>query len=278
MTSRVNLGGPGITAPRLLLAVDGLRLEAPNWAPNGTDLYANAGGQMWSYDVIAAALRQLPLGVESDVNNDHLAGADGRSLYVSADDGGIYRCDSRAGVCEVVSRQAGESHYLHGLHPREDTIAYVCIRDGESEGSIEVRNLDTGEVTAIDLGPGHHDGPEWGPDGEWLYFNSESFTNVMGHAQIGRINTESGQVQRLTHSRRVDWFPHLSPDGKFACYLSYNSGTRGHPADRSVRIKLVSTDDWDRPLDEYVAFGGQGSLNVNSWTPDGATFAFISYG
>ena len=78
-------------------------------------------------------------------------------------------------------------------------------------------------------------------------------------------------------SSTVDWFPHVSPDGRFASYIAFPAGTLGHPADVDVEVRLVSTDDWSTPLRRYPLFGGQGTLNVNSWSPDSARFAFVAY-
>ena len=75
----------------------------------------------------------------------------------------------------------------------------------------------------------------------------------------------------------MDWFPHVSPDGRWACYLAYPPGTVGHPADLPVEVRVVSTDDWETPVVRYPVFGGQGTLNVPSWAPDSQRFAFVAY-
>lgn len=129
----------------------------------------------------------------------------------------------------------------------------------------------------LDTGTGHCDGPEWSPDGAWIYYNTESFTEDPGHAQLARIADGGGAPERLLDSETVDWFPHLSPDGRHASYLSFPAGTLGHPADLEVEVKVVSTDDWTTPLQTYPLFGGQGTINVNSWSPDGTRFAFVTY-
>ena len=83
--------------------------------------------------------------------------------------------------------------------------------------------------------------------------------------------------ERLVESRTVDWFPHLSPDGRFASYLRFPAGTIGHPADLPVEIIAVSTSDWTTPRQRRNIFGGQGTLNVNSWAPDSTRFAYVAY-
>jgi hypothetical protein len=84
-------------------------------------------------------------------------------------------------------------------------------------------------------------------------------------------------VQRLIDSETVDWFPHISPDGSFATYLRFPPGTVGHPADLPVEIVAVAVQDWTATLHSWSLFGGQGTLNVNSWSPDSARFAYVAY-
>jgi Tol biopolymer transport system component len=134
-----------------------------------------------------------------------------------------------------------------------------------------------GSVTAVDTGAGHLDGPEWSPDGAWIYYNTETFTERAGHAQLARIPDAGGRAERLITSETVDWFPHLSPDGRHAAYISFPPGTLGHPGDLDVEVLVVATGDWSVALQRYPLFGGQGTLNVNSWSPDSARFAFVAY-
>jgi TolB protein len=74
----------------------------------------------------------------------------------------------------------------------------------------------------------------------------------------------------------VNWFPHLARDGAHAVYLSFPSGTRGHPAGLHVELYRVA-NDWTRPVGRIPLFGGQGTINVNSWAPSSDRFAFVSY-
>ncbi len=121
------------------------------------------------------------------------------------------------------------------------------------------------------------DGPEYSPDGAWLYVNTEDFGNQPGHAQLARIPAEGGPMEHLVTSETVDWFPHLSPNGEYASYISFPTGTLGHPADLDVEVRLVHTSDWGKPVARFPLFGGQGTINVNSWSPDSRQFAFVAY-
>jgi len=44
-----------------------------------------------------------------------------------------------------------------------------------------------------------------------------------------------------------------------------------------VQVRLVRTADWCQVLSSFPLFGGQGTLNVNSWSPDSRRFAFAAY-
>jgi Tol biopolymer transport system component len=121
-----------------------------------------------------------------------------------------------------------------------------------------------------------NDGPEYSPDGKWIYFNSERDAKQPGHAQCYRMRPDGSGIHQLTHDERVNWFPHLSPDGKQVVYISYPSGTTGHPPDKEVQLKMMPPDGSSHR--EVVAlFGGQGTINVNSWSPDSTRFAYVAY-
>lgn len=126
-------------------------------------------------------------------------------------------------------------------------------------------------------GSRHLDGPEYAPDAAWIYLNIEEYAVRPGHAQLARVPAGGGALECLVQSDTVDWYPHLSPDGDLAAYLSLPVGTLGHPADSPVEIGLVRTADWSSPMRVISLFGGQGTLNVNSWSPDGGRFAYVGY-
>jgi Tol biopolymer transport system component len=124
--------------------------------------------------------------------------------------------------------------------------------------------------------PHAEDGPEYSPEGRWIYFNTEQFSDRPGHAQIARMRPDGSALEQLTFDDNVNWFPHVSPDGTSAVYLRYPPGTQGHPADLDVSIQLVQ-DDWRAPTLVAELVGGQGTINVNSWAPNADRFAFIDY-
>jgi len=195
---------------------------------------------------------------------------------MSAMDGHIYRGAVTGGPVERVTRDNGVWHFLHGVSPDHSRLAYVRLSNFAEPGRLAILSQ-SASSQLLDTGDGHIDGPEWSPDGTWIYLNTEAFTTAPGHAQLARLPDGGGPLERLITSTTVDWFPHLSPDGRYATYLGFPAGTLGHPADLDVSVKVVDTEDWATPLQTYSLFGGQGTLNVNSWAPDSTRFAFIAY-
>lgn len=211
------------------------------------------------------------------LTNDHVLDPDGEHVFLSAVDGHIYRAALTGGPVSKVSPEDGRWHFLHGVSPDGKRLAYVEIVEFDQPGKLVVAPVSGGPVTAVEAGGGHLDGPEWSPEGTWIYFNTEGFTDIPGHAQLARVPDAGGAVEHLLASDTVDWFPHLSPDGRVASYISFPAGTLGHPGDLDVAVKIVNTQDWTTPLHTYHLFGGQGTLNVNSWSPDSTRFAFVAY-
>ncbi|GAA3761709.1 hypothetical protein [Streptomyces tremellae] len=270
--------GPG--APEPLHETDRVLLEAPNWSHDGGSLLLNGDGLLWRLDVREGAeptvveLRGVP-----PINNDHVLSPDGATVYVSGADGHLYAAPADGGDGVRLTEDDTVHHYLHGVSPDGTTLAHVLIPRGVpgAPGRLALMPAAGGPSRVLDTGEGHIDGPEYSPDGSWILFNTEAFTEAPGHAQLARVPALGGPAERLLASDTVDWFPHVSPDGRYATYLSFPSGTLGHPADLDVTVRLVGTDDWAAPVRSHALFGGQGTLNVNSWAPDSERFAFVSY-
>lgn len=263
----------------LLYGTNDVLFEAPNWTLDGSSLVLNGDGKLWTLAVAGGEPAEVPLNGVPDLNNDHVLAPDGRHIFLSANDGHIYRAPLGGGQTERITADDGSFHFLHGVSPDGKELSYVAIEAGDftQPGRLMTMASDGGAPARIDVGGGHCDGPEYSPDGKWLYLNTESFTTAPGHAQLARVQVDGTGFERLLESRTVDWFPHLSPDGRFATYIRFPGGTAGHPADLPVAVVLVSTDDWARPLQTWPLFGGQGTLNVNSWSPDSRRFAFVAY-
>ncbi|MEC3854358.1 TolB family protein [Paenarthrobacter ureafaciens] len=266
----------------LVYSTDDMLLEAPNWTLDGSSLILNGDGKLWTLDVPGdspAKPVEVPLSGIPDLNNDHVLAPDGTSIFLSANDGHIYRAALAGGPATRITEEDGTFHFLHGVSPDGKELAYVGIPAGDftQPGRLMTIASDGGADARVDVASGHCDGPEYSPDGKWLYLNTESFSSIPGHAQLARIRVDGSGFEKLLESDTVDWFPHLSPDGRFASYIQFPSGTEGHPADLPVAVVLVSTADWTTPLHTWPLFGGQGTLNVNSWSPDSGRFAFVAY-
>jgi Tol biopolymer transport system component len=119
------------------------------------------------------------------------------------------------------------------------------------------------------------DGPDYTPDGKWIYFNSEHGSQAEGHAQIFRMAPDGSGLEQVTYDERVNWFPHISPDGEKIIYLSYPPDTIGHPADHDVILRLLVQGGSPRDLARFN--GGQGTINVNSWSPDSRHIAYVEF-
>ncbi len=254
-------------------------LEAPNWAPDGRSLLLNGDGLLWRLDLAGSLLSHVPLDGVPPLNNDHVVDAARGLIYVSANDGHIWSAPIDGGVGSRITHDASRYHFLHGISPDGTTLAFVELPAGDfaAAGRLALIAAAGGDTWYPEAGSKHLDGPEYSPDGAWLYLNTEEFGSQPGHAQLARVPAHGGHLEQLVISDSVDWFPHLSPNAEFATYVSFPTGTRGHPADLNVEVRLVRTTDWSTPIARYPLFGGQGTINVNSWSPDSRRFAFVAY-
>lgn len=278
-TVEVWIGSTVEDEPRLVYTTNDLHLEAPNWSADGDSLYLNGDGRLWRLDLADPALHEVSFSGLPPINNDHALDAERGLIYLSANDGHIYRAPIAGGAAERVTSDDAWHHFLHGVSPDGSTLAFVAIPRGDFSvpGRLALIASTGGQFRFPYEIRGHIDGPEFSADGAYLYFNTEHFTTTPGHAQLARIAVHGGDVERLVTSDRVDWFPHLSPDGRYAAYLSYPAGVVGHPADKPVEIRLVETHDWTHTIRRFAFRGGQGTINVNSWAPDSARFAYVAY-
>jgi len=256
-------------------------IEAPNWTPDGTALIFNGGGKLFRLPTEGGTPEQIDTGNLADLNNDHVLSPDGTTAYVSSDDGHLYAVPLAGGAPRRVSNDHAMPHhyYLHGISPDGQTLSYVAVEKPEGERMVNVFTIPAagGADTRLTHLTAPCDGPEYSPDGQWIYFNSELASTTPGHAQLFRMKAQDGSdIEQLTFDERVNWFPHLSPDGRQLAWLSYPEGTVGHPPDKDVELRLMSPDGSDNRL-LAAFFGGQGTINVNSWSPDSRELAFVAY-
>ena len=268
---------------RLVLETDQL-IESPNWTPDGRWFIVNGQGRLYRVRADGSgALEQIPVTGVRGVNNDHVLSPDGRRIYFSAD-GHLHCVPVEGGEARRVSNvhpdEQQYSYWLHGVSPDELELAYVSV-EPEGDRPRARRNLATipaagGPDNQLTTGVNDYDGPEYSPDGEWIYYNSEEAATRPGHSQIFRMRRDGTGREQLTFDDRVNWFPHLTPDGRSFVYISYAPGTITHPADLDVELRVLPADGGaPRVVAELV--GGQGTLNTNSWAQDSTRFAFVAY-
>jgi Tol biopolymer transport system component len=258
------------------------KIEAPNWSRDGKELIYNSGGRIWRIPVEGGEPTQIDTGRHVDNNNDHGLSPDGRLLVISdqIEPDNLSRIhivslDGSAPVRTVVDDPRARS-YWHGWSPDGTTLAYVRVGlDGSYD--IWAKDLAGGDPGPLIVGPGVDDGPEYSPDGQYLYFNSTR----SGAMALWRARADGSGPMQLTHDRaRRDWFPHLSPDGKLIVYVSFGDDVAlgDHPPNREdVQLRIMPADGSAPPAILTRLFGGQGTINVPSWSPDGRQVAFVSY-
>jgi len=247
--------------------------EAPNWSRDGKTLYYNGEGKIYTIPVSGGNPKLLDTGFSIKCNNDHGISPDGKLFAISgqSEDGKsrIYIMPSDGGTPKLITDSAPS--YWHGWSPDGKTLAYCAERNGEFDiytipaaGGKEIRLTDS---------LGLNDGPDYSPDGKYIYFNSAR----TGQMKIWRMRPDgSEQIQITPDDEYGDWFAHPSPDGKWIVFLSYDKRVEGHPPNKNVALRMMSASGGEPKILAKV-FGGQGTLNVPSWSPDGRQFAFVSY-
>lgn len=254
------------------------RFEAPNWSPSGKYLLVNSAGKPWRIPVNGGEPEPIPLGSVGAINNDHGISPDGKLLAVSANGGPVFVLPLSGGEARRATRHSPS--YFHGWSPDGKRLAYVA-KQYESFDIFSV-SLEGGEPKRLTAHPAHEDGPDYSPDGKWIYYNSDR----AGGGHIWRIPVDGGgegdsKAEQVTSDDYVDWFPHPSPNGKWLLFLSYRKGTQGHPTNQNVLLRIMPLPG-DKIGGEKITeleklFGGQGTINVPSWSPDSQRFAFVSY-
>jgi TolB protein len=267
---------------RVVRHFDG-KIEAPNWSRDGASLVYNSAGRIWRIPVEGGEPEAVDTGRFVDNNNDHGLSPDGRQLVISdqVEPDNLSRIhqvslDGSAPIRTVVDDPEARS-YWHGWSPDGKTLAYVRVGLGDGSYDIWGKDLAGGAPYPLIVGPGVDDGPEYSPDGRHLFFNSTR----SGAMALWRANADGSDPVRLTHDRaRRDWFPHLSPDGTQIVYVSFGDDValEDHPPNREdVQLRILPADGSRQPAILTRLFGGQGTINVPSWSPDGERIAFVSY-
>jgi Tol biopolymer transport system component len=261
--------------------------EAPNWMPDDRTLIVNISGPgpnkgtLQTFDLKSRATARLDTGFAVRNNNDHVLSLDAEQLAIShhsADDDGrsvIYKLPARGGAPVRVTPKSPS--FLHGWSPDAQWLVYTggrILEAGQSEKwDIYKIRSSGGEEVRLTSSPGLNDGPEFTPDGKYIYFNSTR----SGLMQIWRMRADGSEQERVTYDEFNNWFPHISPDGKWIVFLSYGQDVAPaeHPYYRHVYVRLMPITGGPAKVIAYV-YGGQGTINVPSWSPDSRRIAFVS--
>jgi TolB protein len=261
---------------KVVYTADGF-YQAPNWSPDGKYLLLNSPGQLWRLWLDGGKIEQVDTGAVKGINNDHGISKDGKWFAVSA--GNVFILPSAGGSPRQISNQTPS--YFHGWSPDGKWLA-MCAKRGDNFDIYRI-SAEGGEEQRLTSNPGYDDGPEYSPDGKWIYFNS----NRSGSWDIWRMPAEGAgaddaKAERIPSDELEDWFPHISPNSKWMVFISFEKGIPNHPANKNVTLHMMRAPGKKvagKPeIRELVKlFGGQGTINVSSWSPDSKQFAYVSY-
>jgi regulation of enolase protein 1 (concanavalin A-like superfamily) len=251
-------------------------IQAPNWTKDGRFLIYNVDGLLYRLELATGKSSKLDTGLATANNNDHVLSFDGKRIGIShhsvedKDESIIYTLPVKGGKPRRVTAK-GPS-YLHGWSPDGRFLVYTGGRDENFDVyRIPVKGGD--EVRLTDA-PGLDDGPEYAPDGRLIYFNSAR----TGAMRIWRMAQDGSGQEPLTEGTYHDWFPHVSPGGTRIVFLSFGRDVAAddHPFYKQVYIRMMPADGSGGPRVIAYVYGGQGTINVPSWSPDGEKIAFVS--
>jgi dipeptidyl aminopeptidase/acylaminoacyl peptidase len=261
------------------------RSEAPNWLRDGTTFLFNRGGRLYRLPVAGGDPTLIDTGFAIRCNNDHGVSPDQTLLAISDqsqenDRSNVYIVPTGGGVPRRITVKSPS--YWHGWSPDGKTLAFVGERNGDFD--IYTIPVDGGEETQLTTAKGLDDGPEYSPDGRYIYFNSER----TGHMQIWRMRADGSEQEQIVNDAWNDWFPHISPDGKWIVFLSYDADVKGHLENKDVMLRMMPLIEEKALAGKLMSvkvvisvvaklFGGQGTINVPSWSPDSKEVAFVSY-
>ncbi len=259
--------------------------EAPNWTVDGGFLLANSGGNLYRLAVDGSGKpEKLDVGEGMRCNNDHGFTRDGKMLAFSASAQGSGGSQVYVAAADGSGRRAMTTpapSYFHGWSPDGKWLAIVANRTGNYD--LFRIPVEGGSEQQLTSNPGYDDGPDYSPDGRWIYFNSNRANN---NYDIWRMpadgaGPDDAKAEQVTSDEWEDWFPHPSPDGKRLVFLSFPKGTADHNGKMDIALRMLPMPGKKagktQPETVLKIFGGQGTINVNSWAPDSRRFAFVTY-
>ena len=252
-------------------------IEAPNWSPDGKFLTYNSDGKIFKFDLETKESTEVFTDYVNNCNNDHVLSPDCKSIAVShgtKEDhkSRIYTVSLDGGIPRLITPMAPS--YLHGWSPDGKTLAYCAERNGNFD--IYTIPVEGGEETRLTTAEDLDDGSEYDSAGEYIWFNSVR----SGLMQAWRMKADGSEQTQMTFDEEWNtWFPHISPDRTKVVMLAYKKGDvkpNEHVPHKYVELRLMNADGSDVKTIVKL-FGGQGTINVNSWAPDSKKFAFVRY-
>ncbi|QIP17332.1 TolB family protein [Spirosoma aureum] len=253
--------------------------EAPNWHPDNY-LVLNSKGKIHTLNLASKKLTELNTGFATACNNDHGISPDKKWLVVSHNDKRDSSKKAYKSALYVLPVSGGEPRrvtpevpsFWHGWSMDGKTLAYCAERNGNFD--IYTIGIDGGTEKRLTSTEGLDDGPDYSPDGKYIYFNSYR----TGHMQIWRMRTDGTNPEQLTSDENSNWFAHPSPDNNWIVYIAYTSDEKqAHLFGKQVKLRLMNPKTKAIKDITPVFFGGQGTINVPSWSPDSRKVAFVSY-
>jgi len=253
-------------------------IEAPNWSRDGSYFLFNSVGLLYRLDRAGGTPVRIDTGPLDGLNNDHGLSPDGRWIAISDKSGPdgksrISVMPAQGGMPRLVTPDAPS--YWHGWSPDGKTLAYVAARGGSRILNLYACPADGGPETRLTSTDGLDDGPDYSPDGRFIYFNSTR----SGNMKLWRMRANGSAPEQITFEDDTrDWFPHPSPDGRWIVFVSFGTDVAvpDHPPGKNVTLRVMPTSGGAPRVIAHL-FGGQGTLNVPSWSPEGRHFAFVSY-
>jgi TolB protein len=251
-------------------------VQAPNWTPDDKYLIYNSEGLLYTYDLASGKIEQLNTGSATGNNNDHAVTFDGQYIGISsnhdpADKGqsAVYYLPITGGEPMKVTQKTPS--YFHGWSPDGKEMAFI----GQRKGNFDVYKIsrEGGNEIRLTTAEGLDDGSEYTPDGSYIYFNSVR----TGTMQIWRMKPDGSDQEQVTHDPLNNWFPHISPDGKWIVFITFGNDVdpSDHPFYKHVYLRMMPTSGGKPKVVAYL-YGGQGTMNVPSWSPDSRKIAFVS--
>jgi Tol biopolymer transport system component len=264
--------------------------EAPNWLPDGAALIYNSSGgdpatrgRLWKFDLATRQPSLIDTGFAIRNNNDHVLSFDGKQLAISDQSQGnnqstIYTLPISGGTPKKITPNTPS--YMHSWTLDAKWLIYTGGRvpKGKKDNEYDIYKIasdGSGKEINLTNSTGLDDGPELSPDGKWIYFNSVR----SGQMQIWRMTPDGKNQERVTNDHQFnDWFPHFSPDGKWIVIISYGLEIQptDHPYYKHCYLRIMPADGSAAPKVIAYVYGGQGTINVPSWSPDGTHVAFVS--